>query len=257
MCALLASHDVGFPADDLLGLWEVGAAQHPLDRAITILAAAEPGLRREELARLPCGRRDERLLRVYERAFGSQLVGQGHCPDCQAHVEFALDVRDLLAAAGDAGPAEPWTVEADGYSATCRLPDSFDLAAIAGMSDVTEAREALVRRCVVQASREGAEVAPQRVPEDFIALVAEGMEARDPLAAIELKLECPVCGARWQLTFDIVPFIWLRVEAQARRLLHEVHSLASAYGWREVDILAMTPDRRQAYLEMVSSCQTF
>jgi hypothetical protein len=30
-----------------------------------------------------------------------------------------------------------------------------------------------------------------------------------------------------------------------------VHTLAQAYGWREVDILSMNAWRRQAYLEML------
>ena len=39
--------------------------------------------------------------------------------------------------------------------------------------------------------------------------------------------------------------------AWAVRLLGEVHELASAYGWREHDVLALSPWRRQAYLQMV------
>jgi hypothetical protein len=34
-------------------------------------------------------------------------------------------------------------------------------------------------------------------------------------------------------------------------VLREVHILASAYGWREDDILAMSPARRRIYLEML------
>ena len=78
------------------------------------------------------------------------------------------------------------------------------------------------------------------------------MAAHDPLAEVELALACPVCGHQWQLVFDVASFLWLRIEAQARRLLEEVHALARAYGWREADILAMSSGRRQAYLEMVS-----
>jgi hypothetical protein len=33
--------------------------------------------------------------------------------------------------------------------------------------------------------------------------------------------------------------------------LRDVHELASAYGWRESEILALSPQRRQAYLELV------
>ena len=85
-----------------------------------------------------------------------------------------------------------------------------------------------------------------------MAHVAEQMAARDPLAEIELALACPACGHQWQLVFDIASFLWLKIEMQARRLLREVHALARAYGWREADILALSPGRRQAYLEMVS-----
>jgi hypothetical protein len=32
--------------------------------------------------------------------------------------------------------------------------------------------------------------------------------------------------------------------------MREVHELASAYGWQEASILAMSSNRRNAYLEM-------
>jgi hypothetical protein len=35
-------------------------------------------------------------------------------------------------------------------------------------------------------------------------------------------------------------------------MLRDVHALATAYGWREADIVAMSPWRRQVYLDMVS-----
>jgi len=48
-------------------------------------------------------------------------------------------------------------------------------------------------------------------------------------------------------------FLWTEITSQARRLLHEVHLLATTYGWHEADILAMSAIRRQYYLEMVAS----
>ena len=238
-------------ADELLRLWEVGAAQHPLDRALTILAAAEPGQSRRELARLSSGRRDERLLGIYERTFGSHIAGQGRCPSCAGRVEFSLNARELLALGAAAGGDAPFTVASAGHAVTFRLPDSFDLAAIARVSDVDEARQALLGRCVLQATCDGAEITADRLPEEVVALVADEMAARDPLAEVELTLTCPACGQQWPLLFDIASFLWLKIETQARRLLREVHTLARSYGWREADILALSPGRRQAYLEMV------
>jgi hypothetical protein len=246
----LASRELA--AADLLRLWEVGAAQHPLDRALSILAATEPDWSRHELARLPFGRRDARLLAVHERTFGRLLAGQAACPACGERVEFALDVRDLLAASVEGDGTEPFTLEHEGYTLRWRLPDSFDLAAIATLADVAEARQRLLERCLVEATLAGARLSIDQVPEPVVALVVEQMAARDPLAMTELAMACPACGLRWELVFDIAAFLWIKIEAQGRRLLREVHTLARAYGWPEADILALSPARRRAYLELVS-----
>jgi hypothetical protein len=78
------------------------------------------------------------------------------------------------------------------------------------------------------------------------------MEEADPLTAMQLALSCPECGYQWQTAFDIESFFWSEINAWANRMLHEVHTLALRYGWREMDILAMSPWRRQFYLNMVS-----
>jgi len=70
-------------------------------------------------------------------------------------------------------------------------------------------------------------------------------------ADIALDLRCVACPHAWQLTLDIVRFLWAEVNALAKGYLNEVHMLAWAYGWREADILAMSSARRQFYLERV------
>ena len=40
-------------------------------------------------------------------------------------------------------------------------------------------------------------------------------------------------------------FLLRRLDGQAGQLLREVHVLARAYGWREPDVLALTPRRRR------------
>ena len=64
-------------------------------------------------------------------------------------------------------------------------------------------------------------------------------------------MTCPACGRFWQAAFDIASYLWSELDALAQRLLGEVHTLARAYGWREADVLSMSPWRRQFYLEMV------
>ena len=77
------------------------------------------------------------------------------------------------------------------------------------------------------------------------------MADADPQADVRLALDCPACGHKFLAAFDVVAYFWSEINAWAYRLLGEVHTLASAYGWREDDILALSPWRRHVYLEMV------
>jgi hypothetical protein len=77
------------------------------------------------------------------------------------------------------------------------------------------------------------------------------MALADPLSETRLKLHCPKCGNEWDETLDLVVFLWSEIEARAKRLLLDVHDLASAYGWTEKEILSLSEPRRANYLEMV------
>lgn len=236
----------------VLDLWETSYRQHPLDQALTLLNAALPDQPRQALAQLSIGQRDAQLLRLYERTFGPQLAAQAYCPACQGQVEFLLNTAELYGTpAVDLG-GEPLTTVIDGYSLAFRLPNSVDLAALVALPTVEGARQRLIERCVVQVLYQEVEITAAQLPAPLTVLLAKQMAACDPQAEIELDLVCPHCAYHWPLLLDIVRFLWAKIEAQAKRLLHEVHQLAQAYGWCEAEILALSPLRRQLYLGMVS-----
>jgi hypothetical protein len=64
---------------------------------------------------------------------------------------------------------------------------------------------------------------------------------------------CGECGALTAAALDVPALLWAEVEAQATRLLHDVHALARGYGWSEADVLALSPRRRAAYLELAGA----
>jgi hypothetical protein len=235
-------------AYDLLEVWEVGEDRHPLDRALILLAAAYPELTWEELAALSVGQRDGRLLTLRERALGPTLNGFAECPRCMERLEFDVAVADLRVAAEP--EEEVGELVTDGLALQFRPPNSRDLAALTGCRDPSTARNLLVQRCVLEASRDGVPVAHSELPTEAITRLAERMSECDPQAEVLLALRCPACEHAWQALFDIVAFFWAELAAQAKRLLGEVHTLARAYGWREADILGMSARRRQFYLEM-------
>jgi hypothetical protein len=242
-------------SQELLHIWEIGLGQHPLDRALTILASAFPGVPYEHLTSLSVGQRDECLFAVRESIFGSSLVSFVVCPFCQGQLELLLDIADLHIApdATPEGEIQPvQQMNSDGYELQFRLPDSLDLAAIAGCKDVGAARNLLAKRCILRAMQDGVEVTVEAIPLLAITALAAHMDTCDPLAALDVGLDCSVCGSHVQVLFDIVAFFWTEIAARAKRLLLDVHTLARAYGWRETDILSMSAARRQFYLEMVT-----
>jgi hypothetical protein len=249
-----------FSATELISVWERGLGQSAVTQALLLLALAWPESAPETLAKLSVGRRDARLLTVREWLFGSQLGSVVACPQCTQQLELTFHLSQIRATQDGIQP-EILVVEADGYTATFRLPNSEDLAAIRtdgrAPYDVATVRRALLRRCLLQVQREEQQ-APQtsdesivELPPTLITAIAEKMEQHDPQANVQLNLSCADCDHQWLATFDIVSYLWNEIDHWARRILWEVHALASAYGWREVDILSMSVQRRQCYLGMV------
>jgi hypothetical protein len=109
---------------------------------------------------------------------------------------------------------------------------------------VVNSSEQLLERCLLNRGN--------HLTKDFLPAIVKKMSSAEPMADILLALNCPNCAHKWEVAFDIVAFLWREISAAAQRLLHEVHTLASAYGWTEPEILALNPARRRAYLKMAS-----
>jgi hypothetical protein len=238
---------------EILRIWEIGAIQHPVDRALTILSAAFPQSSRDELLALTVGQRDARLLNVRKKTFGTQFASFARCPFCREQLEFVLDVADIQVTS-DSGECtnQAHHMIDEEYELHFRLPDSRDLAAIAVMPDVATACKLLVDRCVLKAIRQGLEIEVENLPDTMITALAAQMEERDPQAEVQIDLKCSACEHHWLVIFDIATFLWAEISVQARRLMRDVHALAWAYSWREADILSLSAARRQVYLEMVT-----
>jgi hypothetical protein len=238
-------------ASELLNVWERGLVEKPVKRAITLLTAACPETPPEELEKLSIGQRDARLLTLREWTFGPQLISLATCPACGDRLELTFNMADIQVAP-EVEPEESLAVSVADYKARFRLPNSLDLAAIADQEDAAVGRQRLLERCLLTVQQSGEERPADQLPANVADVVVERMAQGDPQADIQPSLTCPACGHQWQATFDIVSFFWSEINAWAHRILREVHTLASAYGWRETDILNMSPWRRQVYMEMIS-----
>jgi hypothetical protein len=224
-------------ASEILGVWERGRSRSLPERALELLAA---GGHPEPPELLPVGERDALLVELRELTFGPSLQAVVECPSCAEPLEIELAGGELRGERAATGPLE---LDVGGSVVRLRLPTAGDLVAVAAAAGVEAGRRVLLERVVV-----GGELDPGL--EDA---VVERLAEADPGASTELALECPGCGATWSAPFDIVSFLWAELDAFARRLVGDVHALASAYGWTEGDVLALGPARRKAYLEYVGA----
>ncbi|HXS13874.1 MAG TPA: hypothetical protein VN734_14320 [Acidobacteriaceae bacterium] len=235
--------------EKLFQIWEAGLDRPPLARAVAILRASGT-VRSDDPARLAIGARDLELLSLRDQAFGPEITGITVCPGCAERVEIRFCTDDVRLSA--AGPPESLSLESKGYMVQFHLPSSDDLLSIEVVGDEFEDGRRILERCIYEATLDGAPISVNALPEALQEAIATTMAVADPQAEIELSLECPACMRGWTEPFDIDTFFWTELQAWAVRILHEIHQLASAYGWSEQQILALPPLRRNTYLSLIA-----
>lgn len=243
--------------DELLALWEgsLAAAQQQQpgwqrDAALLRVAGcAEPrGL----------GARNAELMALRTRLFGAQWPLRATCPRCATVVEF--DIDDAARLANEPAPAEEDAqplLDDGGAPLEVRAPDVDDLHAAAAAarsgSDAQAAADELLRRCVAVVGSGDDIVEPRRLSPALRARIAARMEALDPAASVAFAVDCPQCSTPWRAALDIGEVLRSEIAAHAEQVLLDVDALARAYGWSERDVLALTPARRAAYLQLAGA----
>lgn len=235
---------------ELLRVWELGAGRPATLRALLLMTAASPENDGNALARWNIGRRDSLLLDLRDALFGPEVHCRTDCTHCGEPIELDFRIDDIRVPHGE--PGRSYYLEAGNYEVRYRLPDSADLLALDGEAPARAERQ-LLARCVLDAWTQDGDVAAAELPDAVLSAVSEGMSEADPQAEVLLEVSCPACSAMSPAPFDIVSHLWTELDAWARRMLREVHTLAQVYGWGEAEILRMSAARRRAYLDLIGS----
>jgi hypothetical protein len=241
-------------AQDILSIWERGLNEHSIDRALTILEVACQDMDRNKLATLTIAQRDTILLNIREEIFGPTFKGFAECPQCTENLVFTISTNDIREKEKDVTFKNEHSLKLrdNGIELIFRLPTSVDLAAVLNCGEVQAARNLLVQRCLLQVKHNDERLSENKPSVEVLDRLIERMSECGSESEILIDLLCTACSHRWQVTFDIAAFLWSEIDIHAKRLMREVHILASAYKWSEADILAMSAIRRQCHLDMVS-----
>jgi hypothetical protein len=233
---------------NLLTAWEQGQNLSIPKRVVALLVAC--GWPSQDLDSLSIGQRDALLIQLRAQVFGPQAQSVADCPSCGERLELSFDLRDMLIEAPN-DPSEPFELCCDEYRLLLRPANTADVLALHPRASLQQARALLLEHCVLSAQYGDQVIRPADLPAPIVEQLSASLAAADPQADLQLLLDCPECGHQWSALFDIVSFFWRELDAWARRMLRDVHTLAWAYGWREADILALSPERRALYLELV------
>ncbi len=228
----------------IISLVEAGSGTAPWQRSLMLFAVARPDLDERALAGSTLGERDVHIARLREGWFGPDMRCVSDCPGCGERLECLLSTRTLFAER-EAAPND--LVALDGGQVRLRPIRVGDLADVLGPERPTDAQGALLRLCIVEQTG-----APGLEGDAETGLLSR-LLALDPFAETLLEFGCPCCGHAWSVPFDIGTYLWAELQVRSQALLDEVHLLASAYHWSEADILALSPRRRRAYLDRVTS----
>jgi hypothetical protein len=243
--------------DEAFLLVESAAGTLPSEMATALLGRCIAGPDGAEVASgLSIGDREALLLQLRRITLGDGMECVIGCHVCGERMELTLRASDLLLPPYDALEAAyelSLPTEEGTYEIRFRVPAATDLdrAARLARRDPAEGENELLRRCVLHVERAGTDVTSETLPPNVRAAVAREMTARDPQAELGLDLRCPSCSAELSVVLDTATFLLQELEDKAERLLQEVHTLALRYHWSEADILAMSPQRRGRYLELV------
>jgi len=224
----------------ILALWERGVGMGRWEREDALLAA-------EGAAPQALGERNAMLLRLRGALFERAWPLISRCPACGADCEFAVDSLALAEQLnGLVAPGRRAVVDCAGRPAELRAPTAADLRAVSLLPAASAARS-LLARCI-----EGGGP-PDELDDQALAELGSRLEQLDPGALVSFALHCPACNHDWASDIDVAEALWSELQRAAERSLLEVDALARAYGWKEHEVLRLSPARRAAYLQLVEA----
>lgn len=235
---------------DLLAFWEIGLGKPLIERSLWLISLTHPAFDFSRVAAMPIGERDAHLLTIRENLFGPVFNNTADCPKCRQKVEWETTVdaiRVLPPPSSMNGGL--YSLEYDGNLIQFRLPNSADIMEVMALEKGISKEEVLLRRCIEPGSLPAAY--SNEMPEALENVLVQEMEACDPQSDIMMAISCPECRHNWDMTFDIMSYLWAEIEDLATHLLQDIFLLAKNFGWSEKDILEMGSFRRSLYLKML------
>jgi hypothetical protein len=199
-----------------------------------------------EVGELTAWERDRLLAAVYTRHYGPRIDSTMACQSCGAPFDVDFDLPALME---NLAPNPKASIEHLGNqlfqlrNVRFRLPTGHDECAVFGLPP-EQAEAEILQRCIIDGDRLDAQTAAE---------IQKAMQALSPVVNLELDARCPECGNEQAVQFDLQRFLLTALVNDRRRLLHEIHILASAYSWSLSEILHLPRSERRGFVTLVDA----
>jgi T4 bacteriophage base plate protein len=237
---------------ELLNTWDQCARRTLPEKALLLLDAACTDGEPEDPALLHIGERDAKLLELREWMFGQQLLNVADCPNCSERIEWINSIGDLRYPSQNKSTSAAFSMKVENYNIQFRLPNSYDLLRTSSRDYRADPKKILAE-CIIDVHKNEQTCHPDELPAQVMDLLDERMALEDPQANIMMNLNCPACSHSWEAQFDIVSYLWTEIDSWAKRILQDVAVLAAAFGWSESQILNLSPQKRQHYIDIINA----
>lgn len=189
--------------------------------------------------------RDWILAQLYLKLYGPDIKSSITCKFCEQLFDLDFRLPDLCAHIQGAASLEGIEItEAGTYqlpSGACfRLPTGADELALLNHS--TEADIFLLKRCLLKGD-----------PQTEAEAVQLAMQQIAPVLQSELAANCPECGKKQMLRFDMQSYLLDRLKNDRKQTIWEAHCLATQYHWSHREIMALPRTERIMFASFIGS----
>jgi hypothetical protein len=195
------------------------------------------------------------LLAIANTALGESTAAIATCSNtaCAGQVEIELGLPGFAVN----NPNNIEWVSPNGKSFSCRVPTGSDqrawLAHTNAHGDIDSTWLANRLLTAINNTNDAGDLIESMKSTDFIGSLGTALAAADPLTALTLDVSCPFCEQSLCVDIDLEHLLLEGLRLKQRRLMNQVHRLASHYHWTETDIAALPAWRRERYLANITA----
>ena len=237
-------------ATGIISLWEQEPACSGFSRTLSLLEVARPEASASQRLAMSLGQCHRALLELRAETFGDEMESEIECPACGEGLELELSAARLCASQPEHQPE--LIVEHEGWRVRARAIRCTDVLECLRSSCEEEAQRVLLRRCVVEIDGPSPGDAGL-LPVGVRRRLEDALEDVEPLADVRTRIQCAHCGHDFVVSLDVAGFVWEELDAEARRLIAQIHVLGRTYGWRPRDVLDLSPRLRRHFMELAQA----